>query len=122
MSGGKCKSCKASSEVQSLQPTRRQKILVFQQDGSGERKIQGVRSYANDHFTIEIISIDDSLPPILDNTTDYLPSNIQADLVLDFLKHPDLSHDLAVACSKRRIPVVASGKKIRVDGTFTPPT
>lgn len=122
MSGGKCKSCQPSSEVKSLQPNTKQKILVFQQDGSGERKIQGVRSYAKDHFTIEIISLDGSLPPILDDTTDYLPSDIQADLVLDFLKHPDLSHDLAVACSKRKIPVVASGKKLRVDGIFTPPT
>ena len=122
MSGGKCKSCKPSTEVKSLQPTRRQKMLVLQQDGSGERKIQGVRKYAKDHFTIEIISIDGSLPPILDDTREYLPQDFEADLVLDFLKHPDLSHDLAVACSKRKIPVVASGKKLRLDGIFTPPT
>lgn len=122
MSGEKCKSGQSAFEVKTPKPSARQKILVFQQDGSGERKIQGVRSYAKDHFTIEVISIDGSLPPILDDTTDYLPSDIQADLVLDFLKHADLSHDLAVACSKRKIPVVASGKKLRVDGIFTPPT
>ena len=122
MSGGKCKSNQPSFEAESPKPGGRQKILVFQQDGSGERKIQGVRSYAKDHFTIEIISIDGPLPPILDDTTDYLPSDIEADLVLDFLKHADLSHDLAAACSKRKIPVVASGKKLRVHGIFTPPT
>lgn len=122
MSSGKCKSSRPTFEVEAPKPSARQKILVFQQEGSGERKIQGVRSYAKDHFTIEVISIDGSLPPILDDTMDYLPSEFQADLVLDFLKHPDLSHDLAVACSKRNIPVVASGKKVRGDGIFTPPT
>ena len=115
-------SCNSSAEVKSLQPDTREKILVFQQDGNGERKIQGIWRYAKELFEVEIISVNDSLPPVLDDTTDYLPSDIQADLVLDFLQHPDLSYDLAVACSKRSIPVVASGKKLRVDGAFTPPT
>lgn len=43
------------------------------------------------------------------------------DLVLDFLKHPDLSHDLALLCQRLAIPMVASGKKTTVDGTHTPP-
>jgi len=38
------------------------------------------------------------------------------------LKHPDLSHDLAVRCRDKNIPVVASGKKLRIKGTLTPPT
>ena len=122
MSRGKRALCQPSTKVTPEGATTKEKILVFQQEGSGERKIQGIKRYAEDHFTIEIISIDGFLPPIIDDTTDYLPSDIQADLVLDFLKHPDLSHDLAVACSKIKIPVVASGKKLRVDGTFTPPT
>ena len=50
------------------------------------------------------------------------PDTIEADLVLDFTKHPDLSHDLALMCRKRNIPVVASGKKTRVEGVITPPT
>lgn len=99
-----------------------QKIVVFQQNGSGERKIAGIKKYGGDQFVLEIVSIDTPLPPVIDNAMDYLPDTIQADLVLDFLKHPDLSHDLAAVCRERKIPVVASGKKIQEEGVQTPPT
>lgn len=99
-----------------------QKIVVFQQNGSGEKKIAGIKKYGDDQFVLEIVSIDAPLPPVIDNAMDYLPDTIQADLVLDFLKHPDLSHDLAAVCRERKIPVVASGKKMREEGVHTPPT
>ncbi len=66
--------------------------------------------------------MEDSLPPVIDDASEYLPSEFEADLVLDFLQHPDLSHDLAELCRRKGIPVVASGKKIKVEGTLTPPT
>ena len=100
----------------------KQKILVFQQNGSGETKIQGIREYGGDRFVIDLFTVEGPLPDILDDTTAYLPRDIAADMVLDFLTHPDLSHDLAMMCSARDIPVVASGKKLRVQGMFTPPT
>ncbi|MBW1899510.1 MAG: hypothetical protein JRI61_10685 [Deltaproteobacteria bacterium] len=99
-----------------------QKIIVFQQNESGQKKIEGVRQYGDNRFVLEIISIDVSLPPVIDNTGEYIPQDIQADLVLDFLKHPDLSQDLAEVCRNRKIPVVASGKKLRGKCVFTPPT
>jgi hypothetical protein len=52
----------------------------------------------------------------------YLPQTVEADLVLDFLRHPDLSLALAHLCLDQGIPVVASGKKLQVEGTFCPPT
>ena len=122
MATKKCTGCLIPAEAKTPQPTSPQRILVFQQNGSGESKIRGMRKYGRDIFVIETISIDESLPPILDNTSEYLPKHIQADLVLDFLKHPDLSHDLAAACSKRKIPVVASGKKLTGQRVFVPPT
>lgn len=122
MASEKCTHSLSSNEVTLAQRGRRQKILVFQQNGSGESKIRGIRVYGKDHFVIETVSIDESLPPILEDTEDYLPSDIQADLVLDFLQHPDLSLDLAAACAKRQIPMVASGKKLRGQSVFTPPT
>jgi hypothetical protein len=122
MTSGKNIRCDPSGARRIERKISREKILVFQQNGSGERKIQGIRSYGKERFIIETVSIDETLPPILDNTRDYLPSNIQADLVLDFLRHPDLSHDLAVFCRARNIPIVASGKKLRVKGALTPPT
>lgn len=99
-----------------------QNLLVFQQNGSGEQKIAGIRKYGGDRFNLNIVSIDTPLPAVIEDDHGYLPSNIQADLVLDFLKHPDLSLDLAEICSRLNIPVVASGKKLRVKGIHTPPT
>lgn len=103
-------------------PDRPQRILVMQQNGSGESKIAGIREYAGDIIELDVRSVDEALPPVLDETDDYLPDRIEADLVLDFLKHPDLSEDLAERCRDQGVPVVASGKKMRVEGTHTPPT
>jgi hypothetical protein len=122
MSAGKHTGDRRSETIKLEHRTAGQKILVFQQNGSGESKTKGIRRHGNGLFTMEIVSIDETLPALLDDTEGYLPCDIQADLVLDFLKHPDLSHDLAVACRNRRIPVVASGKKLRVKWALTPPT
>jgi hypothetical protein len=99
-----------------------QRILVFQQNGSGESKIAGVRKYGGNRIMLEVISIDDPLPPLIEDTSEYLPRKIEADLVLDFLKHPDLNHDLAVLCREQKIPLIASGKKHEIRGVHTPPT
>ncbi len=99
-----------------------QKIIVFQQNGSGESKIAGVRKYGGDSIVLEVVSIDDPLPPIIEDTSEYLPHKIGADLVLDFLKHPDLSHDLAALCCDQSVPLIASGKKLEIQGVHTPPT
>ncbi len=100
----------------------RQKIVVFQQNGSGEPKIKGIRDHGGDAFDLEVVSIDEALPPVIDDAEGILPEKIEADMVLDFLKHPDLSHELAALCHRERIPVVASGKKIRMKGVHAPPT
>lgn len=100
----------------------RQRIVVFQQNASGEAKIKGIEQYGGKRFDIQTISIDDALPQVLDDTNDYLPETVHADLVMDFLKHPDLSCDLMEKCLKQAIPVVASGKKNGRKGIYTPPT
>ena len=101
---------------------RIQKIVVFQQKKRGENKIQGIKQYGKDMFDVRVISIETNLPPVMDHTDQYLPKTIEADLILDFLVHPDLSHDLALMCQNKRIPVIASGKKIAVPGAITPST
>lgn len=101
---------------------RTQRIAVFQQRGSGEKKIQGLRKYCGGQVELSIISIDAPLPTLLDDTEDYLPTDLDADLVLDFLTHADLSHDLALLCRSRQIPIVCSGKKHRVKWAIMPPT
>ena len=117
-----CTTDLASTKRGMEHPAGTQKILVFQQNKSGEKKIEGLRQYGGNRFTVEVISINETLPEVIDDTTKYLPADFQADLVLDYLKHPDLSHDLAALCRDKNIPVVASGKKLRVKGALTPPT
>lgn len=110
------------NEPRGISPTGTQRILVVEQNGSAMSKIKGIKQYGERRFLLDIYSVDVFLPPILEDTREYLPSEIQADLVLDFLKHPDLSYDLATKCSDSNIPAVASGKKLRVKGVLTPPT
>jgi hypothetical protein len=100
----------------------RQRLMVFQQNGSGEQKIAGLRKYGAELFEITVFNIDEVLPPVLDNTSAYLPKDIACDLVLDFLRHNDLSLDLAVLYAQKDIPVIASGKKVTCKGLITPPT
>ena len=95
-------------------------ILVCQQDGSGESKIAGIRQYGGELFRIRTHDIDTPLPAIIDDTAPYLPACLEADLILDFMKHPDLSTDLARLAHAEGIPVVASGKKIPY--ALKPPT
>lgn len=99
-----------------------QRVAVFQQNGSGERKISGIRRYASDSIRLEIVSVDDELPEVIDDGSVYLPGEINADLVLDFLTHQDLSHDLVAICHDRKIPIISSGKKIPSKWVHTPPT
>jgi hypothetical protein len=99
-----------------------QKIVMFQQQQSGENKIKGIKEYGGNGFELTIISIDEPLPSVLDDARPYLPRNLEADIVLDYLKHPDLSEDLAAMCREKGIPMISSGKKIRSQGLLTPPT
>ena len=100
---------------------KQQVICVFQQNRSGENKIRGIEAFGGDKFIIKEISINETLPDIIDDTEGYLPDTIKADLVIDYLKHPDLSYDLAMLCKKLDIPEIATRKKIKNDWTNSPP-
>ena len=99
-----------------------QRILVFQQKGSGENKIRGIRQYGCGRFVIQTYDIDAPLPVMIEDSNRYLPETIDADLVLDYLHHPDLSGDLWSLCEKRGVPIVASNKKGTGGWVITPRT
>jgi hypothetical protein len=102
--------------------SRPQRIAVFQQNGSGERKIAGIRRYGRDRYALRSIDLPAGLPPVIDDAALYLPAVLDADLVLDYLTHPDLSHDLAARCSIEGVPYIGSGKKHLVEGVLMPVT
>jgi thymidylate synthase len=106
----------------STEKTKPQRILVFQQNGSGEYKTSGIRRLGGDRFAVETYDIDLPLPDLIDDGNEYLPTTMDADLVLDYLEHPDLSGDLWRLCRKLGIPVVASGKRDSGGWAITPRT
>ena len=94
------------------------RIVVFEEHGSGEKKIQGITAHGTGLEISRRYNIEESLPELVDDPERYIPENFSADLVLDFLKHPDLSAHLATVCSKKNIPLIASGRKH--DAAMTP--
>ncbi len=94
-------------------------IVVFQQRGSGEHKIEGVRKFGKGLTVSKIVNIDSFLPDFIDDPEDYIDSDLEADLVLNFLQHPDLLDCLVRLCSEKKIPVVSPGKKCEGFTPFT---
>lgn len=99
-----------------------QRILVFQQEGSGEGKIRGISRFGGDLFVIATFDVDVPLPGLIEDGSGYLPETLDADLVLDYLRHPDLSVDLWRFCERLGIPVVASNRKDAGGWAVTPRT
>ncbi len=87
------------------------KIVVFEEYGSGEKKYQGIKQHGTGLEIIKRYNIEENLPDFVDEPEQYIPEDFEADLVLDYLKHLDLSAHLAQVCKKKKIPVIASGKK-----------
>jgi hypothetical protein len=97
-----------------------QQIIVFQQAGSGQSKIAGIQIFGTNIQFAKIFNIDQALPEFIDDPEEYISDDFSGDLVLSFLKHPDLIDYLASLCRKKKIPVIAAGKKIA--GAITPVT
>lgn len=92
-------------------------IIVFQQHGSGEHKVEGVQKFSEGITITEIVSIDMFLPDFIEDPEDFIQEDFTADLVLNYLKHPDLVDYLVTLCRIKGIPVVSPGKKC---AGFTP--
>lgn len=85
-------------------------ILVFEQNGSGQHKTSAIERYGNPEDTLTVVSLDRFFPEFIDEPEEFLSDDFQADLVLNYLPHPDLSHYLIELCKKKGIFVVSSGK------------
>lgn len=103
-------------------PARREpdQIVVFQQAGSGLSKIAGIQTFGKHVTFAKIFDIDQALPDFIDDPENYISDDFSGDLVLSFLKHPDLIDYLVSICRRKKIPVIAAGKKS--EGAITPVT
>ncbi len=96
-------------------------ISIFQQTGIGEQKIQGLHTYGKDITIAEITTLPTALPDFIEDPEDYFNSPIKGNLVLSFLKHPDLADHLVRICNTLSIPIVASGPR-NIQGAYSPMT
>jgi len=87
------------------------RIIVFEQNGSGQKKIAGIKEHGKEVEIKRIYNIKDKFPEFIDDPDNVIPADFSADLVLDYLVHPDLSHYLVNLCVQKKIPVISSGKK-----------
>lgn len=92
-------------------------VIVFQERGSAEQKIAGVKKFGQGITFTDICSIDVLLPDFIDDPDMFIDNDFSADLVLNYLKHPDLVDHLITLCETKGIPVISPGKK---GGGFTP--
>jgi len=113
--------CKERCRAAGCEKGDLQRIMVFQQQGSGENKIAGIREYGGGRFLLDVLSIPDDLPPVIDDGRRFFPDVFSADIVLDYLVHPDLSYNLHDICREKKIPIVASGKKSTDKWVYAPP-
>lgn len=86
-------------------------IIIFQQAGSGEAKIEGIRRHGTELVISRVFDLPDRLPEFIDDPTAYFPDVFHGDLVISFLRHPDLLDYLAERCAAQNIPLIASGRK-----------
>ncbi len=86
-------------------------IVVFQQRNSAKLKVEGVLSHGEHIEITRTISVDDFLPDFIEEPEEFIKEDFEADLVLNYFKHPDLVDYLIDLCGKKNIPVVTPGKK-----------
>ncbi len=95
------------------------KIIVFEQAGSGDYKIAGITVYGRGIVIDKVHNLSAALPPVIDEPGEFITENdVEGDLILNFLRHPDLSEYLVRLCNRKGIPVIASGQHI--EGAITP--
>jgi hypothetical protein len=86
-------------------------IVVFEENGSKKNKIDGIERFGRGLHIKEIISITEHLPELIDEPEDYINDTLEADLVLSYLRHPDLVDHLTALCRAKKIALIAPGKK-----------
>ena len=88
------------------------RLVVFEEAGLGKYKVAGIEFYGR-NITIErIYNIPPGLSGIIDEPEKFIPDDFKGDLILNFLRHPDLSEYLVKICKTKGIPVIASGQHI----------
>lgn len=95
------------------------RISVFQQDGAAVNKIRGISEYGRGISIVEVLDFATDLPEFIDDPAPYFPERIQGNIVLSFLKHPDLADFAGHYCRDQGVVMVASGPR-KIAGGHSP--
>lgn len=93
--------------------TKQTSIVVFEYRGSGQKKIEGIRRHGKNINIVGTFNITAPLPSFIDEPENFISQDFAGDLVLCFIKHPDLCQHLADVCKHKNIPMIASGSKTK---------
>lgn len=95
------------------------RITVFQQNGAAANKIRGILEYGRGISIVEVLDFPTNLPEFIDDPASYFPERIQGNIVLSFLKHPDLADFAGHYCRRQGVVMVASGPR-KIAGARSP--
>ncbi len=99
-----------------------QRIAVYQQAANARSKIDFIGRHGRGLELAACHDLDQPLPAVIDEPEPWLADPGAVDLVLSYLKHPDLQLELARLCRARGLVLVASGQKLSGPGVFCPRT
>lgn len=99
-----------------------QRITVYQQDDNARSKIDFIGRHGRDLELVACHNAAGPLPELIDEPGRLLADPGAVDLVLSYLKHPDLQQELARLCVARGLVLIASGQKLSGAGVFCPRT
>ncbi len=99
-----------------------QRIMVIQRGNAAQSKVDWIRKQARDIIITKVLTLKSDLPEVIDDPSGYLPAVIEAELLLDYTRHIDLTIELVRRCHEKGCVVVASGSKARRHGLFAPAT
>lgn len=95
------------------------KIALFQRGDKGGHILEGLKAHGKD-MDIEVFSVPEALPQIIDSPEEFIKEDFEADLILDYLYHNDLSEHLAGVAEGKKVPMILPGRKVA--GAITPLT
>jgi|Deesub1362A_J573_1020465.scaffolds.fasta_scaffold00350_25 hypothetical protein len=93
------------------------KVAVFQRGHSADHIVEGLKKYGD--VDVITISVDEFLPQIIDEPSEYIDENFEAELIIDHMHHGDLTDYLIEIAREKNIPIIVPNKKVK--GAITPP-
>ncbi len=86
-------------------------IAIFQRGNFADHIAEGIR--LNSDFKVSVFSVPEELPQIIDEVEKYIKSDFKADLILDYLYHPNLTEYLIELAKSKGIPIIVPKRKVR---------